>query len=149
MSETTFKINIPTDDDGFLTLQCLFCKDQFKLTAHDFEREDIIDLFCPYCGLKDESSSFITDDVIEQARILAINYTQSQINKSLKDLEKSSRGNKHISFKVDQPLKMEEDKVLFEREELELITLKCCELEIKAQTISKEIGVYCPCCGVK
>lgn len=149
MSEATFKIDVPTDDDGFLTLQCPFCSDQFKLTAQDFEREDIIDLFCPYCGLKDELSSFITDEVIEQAQILALNYVKSQMNKSIKGLENSSKGNKYISFKAGQPFKMEEDKVLFEKEELEKITLNCCNFETKAKLIIKEIGVYCPCCGVK
>ena len=64
MSEVTFKIDVSTDDDGFLTIQCPFCSDRFKLTAQDFEREDIIDLFCPYCGLKDEPDSFITEEVI-------------------------------------------------------------------------------------
>ncbi|VEP16116.1 conserved hypothetical protein [Hyella patelloides LEGE 07179] len=149
MSEVTFKIDVPTDDDGFLTLQCPFCSERFKLTVQDFEREDIIDLFCPYCGLKDEPSSFITDEIIEQAHILALNYAKSQINKSIKGLEQSSRGNKNISFKAGKPLEMEGDKVLFEKEQLELITLKCCELETKAKSIVKEIGVYCPCCGVK
>ena len=149
MSEVTFKIDIPADNDGFVTLQCPFCSDLFKLTVQDFEREDIIDIFCPYCGLKNEPSSFLTDEVIEQANIVSVNYAKSQINKFIKDLEKSSKGKKHISFKAGKPLKMEDDKVLFEKEELELTTLNCCQLDIKTSSIVKELGVYCPCCGVR
>lgn len=94
MSDVVLSINIPTDNDGFITLQCSFCSDRFKLTASDFEREDIIDIFCPYCGFPNEPSTFLTDEVIEQAKVIASNYAKSMINKSLKDLEKKSQGNK-------------------------------------------------------
>ncbi|MHC5825890.1 MAG: hypothetical protein ACYT04_61070, partial [Nostoc sp.] len=98
MSEVTFKINIPSDNDGFITLQCPFCEDRFKLTVTDFQREDIIEIFCPYCGLRHQHNAFLTDEVIEQAHIIAGNYLKSQVNQLVKNLEQSFRSNKYIKL---------------------------------------------------
>lgn len=149
MSEINFGINVPSDNDGFITLQCPFCDDRFKLTVVDFEREDIIEIFCSYCGLRHEHSHFLTDEVIEQAHIVAGNYLKSQVNKWAKDLERSSRSNKYIELKASTPLKEDEEKTLFEKEELETYNLSCCKVTIKTAPINKIIGAYCPCCGVR
>ena len=149
MSDVVFKITIPSDNDGFITLQCPFCGDRFKLTVEGFEREDIIELFCPYCGLRHENSRFLTDEVIEQAKVAAKNYAASIINDWLKDMEQNFKSNKHITFKAGKPLEMESDKPLFEREELEATDLACCRIMVKATPLNKEIGIYCPCCGIR
>ena len=149
MNEVSFSISIPTDSEGFITLQCPFCNDKFKLKASDFEREDIFELFCPYCGLKDEASSYIKDEVKEQAQVLAVNYAKSHIHKLFQNFEKTSRGNKSVSFKAGKIPKMEDEKVLFESEGFERIDLKCCDISVKTNFLNQEFGVYCPCCGVK
>jgi hypothetical protein len=149
MSDVVFSITIPSDDDGFITLQCPFCSDRFKLTVEDFEREDIIDLFCPYCGLQHEPSRFLTDEVLEQAQIVAMNYVKSIINDFSKDLERRFKGKKYISFKAGKPLETEKERILFEREELETTKLECCQLTVKTRPLSQAIGIYCPCCGIR
>jgi uncharacterized Zn-finger protein len=149
MSEVTFKITLPSDNDGFVTLQCPFCEDRFKLTVRDFEREDIIEIFCPYCGLRHERSHFFTDEVIEQAHIIAANYLKSQVNQWVKDLERSTKSNKYVKLKAGKPLKMDSEKILFEKEELETYTLTCCQITVKTRPIHQVIGIYCPCCGVR
>lgn len=149
MSEVTFKIIVPGDNDGFVTLQCPFCEDRFKLTTIDFEREDIIEIFCPYCGLRHEHSFFLTDEVIEQAQIIASNYLKSKINQWAKDLERSSKSNKHVKFKAGKSLKMDAEKILFEKEELETYKPSCCQITVKTRPIHQIIAVYCPCCGVR
>lgn len=149
MSDVVFKITVPSDNDEFITLQCPFCSDRFKLTVADFEREDIIEIFCPYCGLRHQHSYFLTDEIIEQAHIIAGNYAKSLINQWAKDLERSFKSNKHLKFKAANTLKMEDDKTLFEKEELETITLECCQITVKSRPLNKVIGVYCPCCGVR
>jgi uncharacterized Zn-finger protein len=147
MSEVVFSISIPSDDDGFITLQCPFCNDRFKLSVEDVEREDIIEIFCPYCGLQNKPSSFLTDEVVEQAQRIAKNYAKSLLNQFSKDLEKKFKSSKHISVKAGKPLEMENDKVLFEREELELTQLECCQSTVKVSALAKQVGVYCPFCG--
>ncbi|MBD1939647.1 TFIIB-type zinc ribbon-containing protein [Microcoleus sp. FACHB-68] len=149
MNNVFFKITVPSDNDGFITIQCPFCNDRFKLTVEDFKREDIIEIFCPYCGLRDEPSHFYTDEIVEQAQVVARNYTKSLLSQSSKDLEKTFKGKKHISFKAGKPIKMESEKILFEHEELEVTNLDCCQFIVKTRALSKEIGIYCPCCGVR
>lgn len=149
MSNIVFKINIPSDNDGFVTLQCPFCNDRFKLTITDFERENIIEIFCPYCGLRHEHGHFLRDEVIEQAHIIAENYAKSLINEWAKDLERSFRDKKHIKFKAGRPLTMKNEQILFEQEELEINFLQCCEITVKSRPLNQIIGIYCPCCGVR
>ena len=36
MSEKTFEIGIPVDKDGFLEMECDFCKNRFMLHADTF-----------------------------------------------------------------------------------------------------------------
>ena len=52
------KINIPTDSEGYYSLECPHCKERFKALAGDIDAEDILELFCPSCGLVGNSSSF-------------------------------------------------------------------------------------------
>lgn len=88
MSEIVFKINIPDDDDGFVTLQCSFCSGRFKLNTEDFQSDDVIYIFCPYCGLQNEGNELLTDEVLEQVHIIAQNYMSSVINEFVDGLEK-------------------------------------------------------------
>lgn len=149
MSEIVFKINIPSDNDGFVTLQCYFCSGRFKLTTEDFQSDDVIYTFCPYCGLQNEGNELLTDEVLEQVHIIAQNYMNSIINEFADGLEKSCRGNKHISFKRGKKLEMEDDKVLFEREEMEIVQPTCCRRSVKTNPLEASLGIYCPFCGVK
>jgi uncharacterized Zn-finger protein len=149
MADVSFQITVPSDNDGFITLQCPFCDDRFKLTVEDFQREDILEIFCPYCGLRHQHSHFLRDEVIEQAQIIASNHAKSLLNQWVKDLEKSTKRNKFVKFKAGKPLKIEAEKILFEREELETTTLACCQVTVKTRPLNKVIGVYCPCCGVR
>ncbi|MEG4911629.1 hypothetical protein [Microcoleus sp. B7-D4] len=149
MADVAFQIKVPSDNDGFITLQCPFCDDRFKLTVEDFQREDIIEIFCPYCGLRDQHNQFLRDEVIEQAQIIASNYAKSLLNQWVKDLEKSTKRNKFVNFKAGKLPKLEAEKILFEQEELEITTLVCCQVTVKTRPLNKVIGVYCPCCGVR
>lgn len=149
MSEIVFKIDVPSDDDGFVTLQCSFCNGRFKLTTEDFQSDDVIYTFCPYCGIQNEVNDLLTDEVLEQAYMIAQNYMNSIINEFVDGLEKSYRGNKHISFKRGKKLGMEDDKILFEREEMEIVQPTCCKRPVKTNPLEASLGIYCPFCGVK
>jgi uncharacterized Zn finger protein (UPF0148 family) len=148
MSDTVINISIPTDNDGFITLQCPFCSDKFKLTGEDFKAENLTHLFCPYCGLQDESNNFLSDEIMEQIEIAVENYAKSMINNWSNNLEQSLKSSKHISLKRGKLLKMEEDKVLFETEELDIAELFCCQLVIKVTPGAKLVNIYCPFCGL-
>lgn len=149
MSEIVFKVDIPSDDEGFVTLQCSFCNSRFKLTTEDFQSDDIIYIFCPYCGLQNEENDLLTDEVLEQTQIIAQNHVNSIINQFMGGLEKSFRGSKHIVFKRGKKLGMEDDKVLFEQEEMEILKPNCCKRLVKTNSLEASLGIYCPFCGVK
>jgi uncharacterized Zn-finger protein len=149
MSDTVdFSISIPSDDDGFISRQCPHCGYQFKMTIMDIENEEILELFCPYCGLPSDVSETHPDEVIEQAYIMATNYAYSKIDDIFKGLENKS-SNKLFEFKRGASLPQEDQKVLFEKEEMELFDLKCCDKKIKANDSIAVSGIYCPFCGVK
>ena len=58
----TVEISIPCDDEGYVLLRCSHCGELFKITASDAKDDEVLDIYCPACGLTSES--YLTDDVI-------------------------------------------------------------------------------------
>ncbi|WHZ58775.1 hypothetical protein [Metabacillus hrfriensis] len=141
-----FQIPIPTDSEGFYSLRCPHCKGRFKAQAGDIDAEETIDLFCPSCGLMAESSNFTPPEIIEHATIIVKNYAQEQMFKAFKQSSKKLKGS-GIKIKVTKP-KEELPKILTEDENLEEITLICCDKTIKLDLDQIASVVYCPYCGV-
>lgn len=149
MAETV-KVSIPADDEGFVTLQCPFCSEHFKLDAGEIQDDSVIDIFCPLCGLKDEASAFLTDDVREHMQQIAINMMNGMLNDWTRSLEKQFRGSKNMTFKAGKPLPHDEPKSLFEKEcDMEIVELDCCKRKVKLKNPNVHGKVYCPYCGVK
>lgn len=150
MGDKVFQISIPCDTDGFLTLECPFCNERFKLDASRVQQEDVERLFCPKCGLFDAPNHFWPTEVIEQAQILAANYAREMLNNFMGDLERSTRGNQIVAFKAGKKLEMADEKVLMETDDdFETVALPCCECQVKVKAIDKSLGVFCPYCGEK
>lgn len=149
MFDGTLHISIPTDDDGFVSFQCPFCSDKFKLSVGECEQEDVLQIFCPYCGLSDELSNFLSDEVNEQLRIAAQNYLAEQINSMLRDMERRFHRNPGVSFRAS-PLNTEPDSQIIETDDdLEPSTHEICGRTVKVHANCIEVGPYCPYCGVK
>lgn len=140
------KITIPTDSEGYYSLECPYCKEKFKALGGDIDAEDTMELFCPSCGLVDDSNKFIPDDVIEHAQTLAMNYMKQQLNNTFKKASRKMKGSGlTLEFKK---LKEEQPNLLKEDEKLEKVELHCCNKTIKVQ-VDQSIGtIYCPFCGV-
>ena len=78
MSDTvTFEISIPSDNDGYVLLQCENCGEYFKCTPQDVESDEILNIYCPSCGLISES--YFTEDVIQLANAMITNYIQDTL----------------------------------------------------------------------
>lgn len=71
MSNISFSINIPTDSDGYFNLCCPYCKNDFKIHGAEFNETEIVDIYCPVCGLIAEFNSFYTDKVKSKVRSIA------------------------------------------------------------------------------
>ena len=141
-----FKIQIPTDSEGFYSLQCSRCKERFKAYAGNIDEEDTLELFCPSCGLVDDSSKFLPKDVIEHAQTLVLNHMHREIFNTFKKTSRKVKGS-GMSLEVKKP-KEDAPKLLTEDEKLVQIELHCCDKIIKVNMDQKVSNVYCPYCGV-
>lgn len=147
MSETVYHVRVRSDSEGCVTFQCPFCDNRFKLSAQDAHKEDLIFVFCPYCGLQKNLNDFLSDEVVEHLQTLAANEVKKILNQSLKKLQRSFQGNQFIKVKAGKPLKLETENLLFEREEMELTECRYCGFSTKVKALLAVAGVYCPYCG--
>ena len=141
-------ISIPTDDEGYILLQCEHCGTFFKATPSDIENDGVLHLFCPSCGLSSEN--YVTEDVMELAMKMAQNKVNDMIYDMFKDLERHNRRNSMIKFKAGKRPKHEaEEPIRSSIEALEIISFPCCRRTAKIKPLLKMTGAYCPFCGVK
>ena len=145
--EIRMEISIPSDDDGYVLLQCEYCGDYFKATPSDIEDDGVLEMFCPCCGLVSEN--YVTEDVIELALAMAENVAMDIVDEMLKKMERQFR-NGPITFKVSKsPKRKAENPIRSGIEALEITTFPCCRRAAKIKPLLKMTGCYCPFCGVK
>ena len=145
--EIHMEISIPTDDDGYVLLQCEHCGSYFKATPSDIEDDGVLEIFCPSCGLVSEN--YATEDVIELALAMAENVAMDMVYDTLKKMERQFR-NSPISFKMNKRPKYEaENPIRSGIGALEIATFPCCKRTAKVKPLLKMTGCYCPFCGVK
>ena len=106
MSTIIGEVSIPADDQGFVLMQCPLCGEFFKIKPEDYHAEDVIEIWCPSCGLKAEN--YFTDDVIELALKKTKNYANDLIYNEMKKWEKKFKGS-FISFKAGKKPQHEEE----------------------------------------
>lgn len=141
------EIDIPTDNEGFVLLKCPLCGEFFKLTPSDIKADDVLEIWCPNCGLK--SDNYLTDEVKELALRKAKNYVNQLLADTLKKMERNTR-NKFISFKVKRQIpQVFEYPIVPITDDLEVINYSCCKRSAKISPSLKLSGSYCPFCGVR
>ena len=147
MMEHSIEVPIPTDSDGFVLLKCPLCGEHFKLRPSDYEREDVLQIWCPSCGLISES--YLTDDVIELAITKLQNTVMDSLHKDIKKLERNTK-HKNVQFKAGRkPRQVKEDPIMYSIDNMETVYYPCCKKEAKVDSLYKSIGSYCPFCGVR
>lgn len=143
MDEKTFEISIPLDEDGFVELECDYCKNRFMLHKNVYESEENLNFFCPICGLPNSTNTFFCPEVLEKARQIAMNYARELINKQLVKSFKS----KYVSIKTNKIKKEPEKELYVPINNYTTTHNQCCDVDVKVTEFDKEIGVYCPICG--
>lgn len=137
------------DTEGYITFECPFCSNQFKLNASELKDDSRphINLYCPYCGLDEEMCAFYTDEVKEQALLIAKNYAIEEINKSFGKMAKSFGNNKSIKMTY-KPLKKVFIPELGEVDGTE-IGVECthCKAHHKVISHSSYSVLFCSYCG--
>jgi hypothetical protein len=145
--DNTFTISIPLDKDGFLELECDYCRGRFMLTKEIFEDDDNLNFYCPICGIPNRINTFYCPEVLEKANQVAMNYALDEIYKTLSKDFKSFNKNGVFKLTVDKPKPVPVSELFVPIHEYKKIHLSCCEISIKATSFDETIGVYCPLCG--
>lgn len=146
--EIQMTISMPTDDEGYILLKCEHCGTYFKATPFDIEDDGVLHIFCPSCGLI--SDDYFTDDVRELAMKMVKNKTMDLVYDAFKDLERHSKRNSMVQFKVGKrPHHETEDPIRSGIEAMEICIFPCCSRTAKIKPLLKMTGAYCPFCGVK
>ena len=141
------EISIPTDDDGYVLLQCEHCGDYFKATPTDIEDDGVLEVYCPCCGLVSEN--YLTEDVIELAFAMMKNVAMDMVYDTFKKMECQFR-NDLITLKMGKrPYHEAENPIRSGIDTLEITNFLCCKRSAKVKPLLKMTGCYCPFCGVK
>lgn len=149
-------ITIPTtvlaDENGYYDRECpnKDCLYSFKILMKDWiEKVSDDEVHCPMCGHVDSSDKWWTQSQLNQIRENAVNYARDyilgELDKTFKDLERSTRRNKYVRFTykpssrvsfINNPIGQSK------KWETEI----CCE---SCGTHYSVIGsaYFCPCCG--
>ncbi|WP_144569699.1 hypothetical protein [Bacillus pseudomycoides] len=144
-----FVISKQSDLDGFSSFSCSLCGEEFKLQTDEVQKKDVIELFCLSCGIPSPLSTYYTDDIIENAKILAANEASKMLNDMFKGLEKSTRRNKYFKVKSNSSFPVKKTRTLFEKDELDEIEFTCCSRKAKTSILTKSgSSPFCPYCGV-
>lgn len=148
MSDTiSFEISIPTDNDGYILLECSYCGAYFKLTVPDCQDDDLLHIWCPCCGLISES--YLTEEVIELATVKAKNIALNYFYDSIKKLERTNKSNSIIKIKAGKRPEHERENPLYTRiDELTEYYYKCCKRNAKISPLQRMSASFCPFCGV-
>ena len=145
MSED-MSVSIPVDEDGFLLLQCPSCRGFFKVRSEDYEADDVEELWCPLCGLKNDS--FWPDEVIELAKAKALNQFLGDFAKELSGIGRSSSRQSLIKLSVSSRFDHErEGEMLPAVDAYETATCKFCGRTEKLKPLPKYVGAFCAFCG--
>lgn len=139
-------LTIPCDEDGFVLLQCHICSNHFKLLGKQINEDNIINIWCPYCGLN--GKKYVSKEIIDIAIKIFENELNEIIYNNFKKFEKETKNNL-IQFKCNtKPVLKDVSPIKKRIDKLELQNYKCCGSVAKIHPISKMCGSYCPICGV-
>lgn len=147
MKDVSFEISIPLDSDGYVEMECDYCKNRFMLHHQVYESEDNINFFCPICGLPNRTNTFFVPEVLEKARQIALNYMYDEINRTLGKSLKQFNKNGLVKMTMKMPKREVEKELYAPSEDYVQCEKVCCGLKVKVKNIDKETGIYCPVCG--
>ena len=134
-----FTIEIPLDDDGFIEMECDYCKNRFMLHQSVYSDEANLHFFCPICGLP--------NNVLEAAQQKAINYMKDEIQRQIGPTIRNINRNGFFKMSLDVP-KNEPEKELYKPiNEYTISHQCCCNIDVKVLELDNLIGIYCPICG--
>lgn len=138
-----YEISLPSDEDGYTTLQCPYCREKFKIRNDEFKEQNHSNIYCPICGLTNSMSKFYTKDVYDKAMEICEKEMYKLINNAFSGIMSTE------CFQIStNEVKSDKNKVLRDKEySLKIVEAKCCNIHLKVRPIDALIGAYCPYCG--
>lgn len=145
MTHISFKVSMPTDDEGFIGRACdsTDCGQYFKILVTDYKE----DLYCPYCGAKfgknnlftRDQQKYLTEAIKEEGRVCVA----KELQKMFKNMCRSSSSRKSgLTYK---PARIAKRPVHPDYVEREVDTeLRCPTCKTRFQVYG--IFGYCPGC---
>lgn len=137
------KLAMQTDEKGLTGRECPVCKKYFKI-KFGTGLKGPAPCHCPYCNHIAPQDQFWTEEQINYAKSVALNYVSNEILKTLKKSEVKAKPNQFISFEIKVNGKPTPIAYYSERDLEQNGYCKNCTLEY---AIYGKFG-YCPDCGI-
>jgi transcription elongation factor Elf1 len=147
--EHGFELELPADDEGFVSFECPHCGGRFKLAAAEYEECEPDSLYCPMCGLSSETGGFLTPEAEQAIQAHADNLVNEMLHNVFKGLERKSRGKQLVTFKAGPPPKKKPVPGIYEVPDMAIAELRCCGLSVKVPASDALAVVYCSYCGTE
>jgi len=161
MASVNLNIELPVDQEGFLRRECPYCNREFKMLFKSANKVNLSDIeitekladdnkefYCPYCGQSADQNSFWTKDQIRYVHEIANQKVlQPMLDDFGKDIEKISRKNDFIKFKVERK-QAKKPVISPEPNDMSMLESQCCSEKIKVEE-GWEGFIYCVICGKK
>ena len=141
------QLSIPLDKDGFIEMECDYCKNRFMLHESVYSDEANLHFFCPICGIPNSISSFYCQEILDAVEQKAWEYMHDvilrQLGPTIKEINKSG----FVKMSIDMPKKEPEKELYAPINEYVLSHQNCCDVDVKTIELDAQIGLYCPICG--
>lgn len=147
LSNKTYTITLLKDDEGYIGRECPNedCLGHFKIFPGT-GLSGINDTYCPYCGTKDNSRSFSTQDQIEYVKSIVLNSVKKDIFSKLKKLEFSKKPRGNFGIGIELQVKEGVPFPIHRYREKNLETkIECSNCSLKYEIYG--VFGYCPDCG--
>ena len=139
-------LSIPTDEEGFAAMQCPYCGEHFKVDADDYNADDVLDLWCPCCGLT--ADCFLPQEVIELAEAMVLNKLSSDLSNEFAKIGNSTSSNAILSFSVNASFAKERERnIIPSVDAYEPMICSHCGRTTKVKPLVQYIGGFCAFCG--
>ena len=140
---TIGKTTLQSDENGMVTLQCSRCKSRFKMDCGYLNDELEGDICCPVCGIAEQIDAFWAEEVIEQAKKVAVMEVEQMVQEAFKGLN-----SKFIKVKTTPVTRCDREMVFKNKDyDMQVVTVHCCEKKIALKPADIAAGFYCPYCG--
>jgi hypothetical protein len=146
------EVSLPLDSDGFLRRECPQCGDEFKWhngpANEDAEQQaPSASFYCPLCGQPAGPESWWTKgqlDLIENARDRLVS---EQLGSMFGDLERSTRGNRHVRFEASNVEVPRPADPLVEPDDMVIVAPPCHPWEPVKVPEEHRSPIHCLVCG--